>query len=331
MITPLRGLRSASSPQSQWNWREIQDYVGLTQEDLQLLYDARDFFAQHQKELVDATCDALLTQPTLQVIARRESTRERLAGVVVYYLDSLIKPVLDDAYIESRAKIGRTHVRVNLPQEWVQATVILLIQMVYTRLPEGTNPKLVLAAIKRLLFDNIFIVGEYVRGILQENSDYRSMNEQRERELGAIIGKIAQISIGQEGASTKLTDSQQSIAEALEALQKSLQGIEQISAFIMEVADQTNLLGLNASIEAARAGDAGRGFSVVAEEIRKLAQRSRDDVKKIGQALQTIVEHSQTVESQLQTTNEISQHLATSSAELNALVTQLRTQAQQSS
>jgi len=63
---------------------------------------------------------------------------------------------------------------------------------------------------------------------------------------------------------------------------------DQVVQFVQQVAKQTNLLGLNAAIEAARAGDAGRGFQVVAEEIRKLAVSSNESVDKIAAVLKEI-------------------------------------------
>ena len=68
---------------------------------------------------------------------------------------------------------------------------------------------------------------------------------------------------------------------------------DEIISFIRQVAGQTNLLGLNAAIEAARVGEAGRGFGVVAEEVRKLAAASAESVKTISAALGRIGESIQ--------------------------------------
>ena len=71
-------------------------------------------------------------------------------------------------------------------------------------------------------------------------------------------------------------------------LEKSSGEIKRFVAIIADIAEQTNLLSLNASIEAARAGEAGRGFSVVAEEIRKLADGSREAANEISKLVVSI-------------------------------------------
>lgn len=78
-------------------------------------------------------------------------------------------------------------------------------------------------------------------------------------------------------------------------LNDSLRQVDEILALITEIADQTNLLALNAAIEAARAGEAGRGFSVVADEVRRLAERVRVAAQDVGEHVVSIRHDAQSV------------------------------------
>ncbi|MEK4269369.1 methyl-accepting chemotaxis protein TlpB [Bacillus sp. FSL W8-0940] len=114
-------------------------------------------------------------------------------------------------------------------------------------------------------------------------------------EIAETGGELVQKTVGQMNSINQSVKQAEGVVKGLEAKSKDITAILRV---INGIADQTNLLALNAAIEAARAGESGRGFSVVAEEVRKLAAQSASSAKEIESLIQDIVkeiEHSLTM------------------------------------
>lgn len=101
----------------------------------------------------------------------------------------------------------------------------------------------------------------------------RETDQQGQQAKRVVDGSIAHIH--------DLVGEVRSSSESLDGLRRDVQGIVSVLEVIRAIADQTNLLALNAAIEAARAGEAGRGFAVVADEVRALASRTQQSTGEI--------------------------------------------------
>lgn len=107
-------------------------------------------------------------------------------------------------------------------------------------------------------------------------------------ELSATVEEMTATTHEVSASSTDMAKRLQGLLGESEAMIRDIKEIHSVLAFVQEVASQSHMLGLNAAIEAARAGEHGRGFSVVANEIRKMAEQSKVSAKNIHDQLQHI-------------------------------------------
>ncbi|QRF31486.1 methyl-accepting chemotaxis protein [Bacillus safensis] len=134
-----------------------------------------------------------------------------------------------------------------------------------------------------------------------ETSDVITASSVQSKTVAETGGQLVEQTVGQ----MKTIDHSVKEAEGvINGLEHKSKDITNILGVINGIADQTNLLALNAAIEAARAGESGRGFSVVAEEVRKLAVQSSDSAKEIEKLVNEIVSEIETSQNMFKAVNE---------------------------
>ena len=168
------------------------------------------------------------------------------------------------------------------------------------------------------------IEGTIVIGMSLENKEKMSNVANT---LSEALSQMSLNAVDMASRFQEISETNSSIEEFIHKTTESSKKTDEVLGFVESIAKQTNLLGLNAAIESSRAGEYGKGFSVVSNEIRNLSQSTKESIEKINEILNNIQDSIGEIEERFNNSNSLLENQTAGLEELTATIEELNSNA----
>jgi len=307
------------------------------------LVDLEDLinFKRNQLQALEAAPQSL-EESLNRLAASYEKSLEddtKVAGEMVLLADK-VKRGHYACRIGSDTKTPHVHLLKKTLNKMLDSTEINLDEAikVLEALSEGkfeTRTKVNVEGKMASLLEKINSLAEALQTMEQENIEAKKVLHENSKKLQNTINSIRTNDFAElntmvsntVGRIESVAHKEHELSSNLQSLTANAQETKQILITIGDIADQTNLLALNAAIEAARAGEHGRGFAVVADEVRKLAERTQKSLAETGATInvliQAIIENSESLNQNMKEMIDLKEYVGGVDAKTEELISKM--------
>lgn len=311
--------------------------TGLTEEDLAFAQTLQPMVQADIHAIVDDFYRNIGQDSRLSAIIGQHSSIDRLKSSLTSHLIDLFSGAIDDSFMARRQTVARVHVRIGLPKKLYmasfQALIVSFAQLFDRCIASRQEMLRAICTASKLLNleqqivlecydqETIRLVNESTNELTRITEDTGSTLQLLESQSGRILGIAREGSANAAAAAERATQGQAEIRllngkivavsesvngvlAELKELNRRASDIGEIVGMVESIADQTHLLALNAAIEAARAGELGRGFSVVASEVKKLADQTKRSVSDVSELIRGTALQIHTISSSIRSVHE---------------------------